>query len=633
MSTTQAQTPPKPAEGSETQLPSTDALVERLTELAAESTNSMAFWRGGLALLGNGLGSPCGRIEVREQASEVRVEHGDEASVEFWREPLAETIELTLADGPSPYRLLRGRATGVGVGLFGVALRGGAGALALVVPCRDERAAARMQERIDSLAALLAVLAETVEQAGPSRIEAQERAAAGASAVRRAADYESPVQLAMAIANRLAGREGYDQATFARVKGKRIEILAISGLDHIDRKSPGVAHLEQALAECLDYGEPVVAQVRDQQEPSDEVPLARGRLHQAWHEAVGQAPVCTVPLEGDNGVAAILAVRRAPDAPLDHEEVQQLIKLVGPFARTLGIVERANRTLLGHATEALLAAPMRFFSRHHLGRKLTLAALVALGWWSIAGSMPYYVGTTTTIEPRSQRALATPQDGTLVQAPHGPGVFVTAGSILARFDTGELELEARRLGSELATLASEEKLAIAEGDPTGVQLSRSKRDEVMASLELVQLQIKDATVRAPFDGVLVEGDLRERVGDRFQKGEQLFRLAGQDGYRLSIQVDERDVDEVTPGMEGSFSALVRPEERLPFRVTLLHPSAEAGAATNAFRLEAELLLGPSDAPWARPGMEGIGRIEVGERSPAWLALHRVVDRMRMLSWR
>ena len=47
-------------------------------------------------------------------------------------------------------------------------------------------------------------------------------------------------------------------------------------------------------------------------------------------------------------------------------------------------------------------------------------------------------------------------------------------------------------------------------------------------------------------------------------------------------------------------------------------------------ITAELLEPPQ--PWWRPGMTGLARIDVGQRSIAWILTHRMLDNLRLLLW-
>ena len=57
-------------------------------------------------------------------------------------------------------------------------------------------------------------------------------------------------------------------------------------------------------------------------------------------------------------------------------------------------------------------------------------------------------------------------------------------------------------------------------------------------------------------------------------------------------------------------------------------AAEEGA--NLFRVEAS--LDADSLVKLRPGMEGVGKIDIDRRRIAWMLGHRLVSRVRMLAW-
>ncbi len=49
--------------------------------------------------------------------------------------------------------------------------------------------------------------------------------------------------------------------------------------------------------------------------------------------------------------------------------------------------------------------------------------------------------------------------------------------------------------------------------------------QAQARLDLVQYRLENATVKAAFDGIVVEGDLRERIAAPVKQGDALFKVA------------------------------------------------------------------------------------------------------------
>ena len=60
------------------------------------------------------------------------------------------------------------------------------------------------------------------------------------------------------------------------------------------------------------------------------------------------------------------------------------------------------------------------------------------------------------------------------------------------------------------------------------------------------------------------------------------------------------------------------------------PLAQVQEGKTVFRLEASLT--PGESATLRPGMEGVGRIDIGERRYAWIWTHGFMDWLRLKWW-
>jgi multidrug efflux pump subunit AcrA (membrane-fusion protein) len=136
-------------------------------------------------------------------------------------------------------------------------------------------------------------------------------------------------------------------------------------------------------------------------------------------------------------------------------------------------------------------------------------------------------------------------------------------------------------------------------------------------------------VLAPFDGIVVAGDLSQQLGAPIEKGKVLFEVAPLDSYRLVIEVDERDIADVAVGQRGSLLLSAFPSEEIKVTVEKVTPVSTAKEGRNFFRVEAQFDQ-PHDR--LRPGMEGAGKIEIDRRSLVWIWTHQIVDWMRLAAW-
>jgi hypothetical protein len=109
----------------------------------------------------------------------------------------------------------------------------------------------------------------------------------------------------------------------------------------------------------------------------------------------------------------------------------------------------------------------------------------------------------------------------------------------------------------------------------------------------------------------------------------LFEIAPLDAYRVMLEVDERDIRELSPGQSGWLALVGFPGERLPFEIERITPIATTTDGRNYFSVEAQLVEHPN---LVRPGMKGIGKIDIGQRKLAWLWSHRLIEWFRLWTW-
>jgi multidrug resistance efflux pump len=134
---------------------------------------------------------------------------------------------------------------------------------------------------------------------------------------------------------------------------------------------------------------------------------------------------------------------------------------------------------------------------------------------------------------------------------------------------------------------------------------------------------------APYDGIVVSGDLSQQIGSPVEQGKVLFEVAPATGHRVILQVDERDIVRLSVGQPGELVLSGLPGDKMPFTVRQITPVSTAQDGRNFFRVEAQLA---ADASRVRPGMEGIGKVEVGRERLIWAWTHGFTDWLRLAVW-
>lgn len=99
---------------------------------------------------------------------------------------------------------------------------------------------------------------------------------------------------------------------------------------------------------------------------------------------------------------------------------------------------------------------------------------------------------------------------------------------------------------------------------------------------------------------------------------------------MILQIDERDISELSTNQKGELMLSGLPGQLFPFVVQQITPVSTTQEGLNYFRVEAHL-SGSIDR--LRPGMEGVGKIEAGNRRLIWIWTHSLFDWLRVWAWK
>jgi RND family efflux transporter MFP subunit len=254
---------------------------------------------------------------------------------------------------------------------------------------------------------------------------------------------------------------------------------------------------------------------------------------------------------------------------------------------------------------------------------------VALTLFFALFKIDYRVTAKTVIEPATRRAVTAAFNGFIGEAPARAGDLVKKGQLLAHLDDRELKLELSKWQSQEEQSKKQYYEALGMRNAAQVQVLTAQVEEAQAQVALINEQLAQTRLTAPFDGIVVQGDLSQQLGAPVERGQLLYEIAPLENYRIILQVDERDIADVTVGQPGHILLSGKPHDPLPIKIEKLTPVATATEGRNYFRTEASL---PRPEAKLRPGMEGIGKIEVDRRRLIWIWTHDVIDWARLKIW-
>lgn len=356
--------------------------------------------------------------------------------------------------------------------------------------------------------------------------------------------------------------------------------------------------------------------------------------HAQFARSQGLARLCAVPLVQERQVVGALLLERARDQAFDASAVavlEGLATTVGPwFARLQADARPWHRRLRQAASDlsARIQGPGQ--GRYKLA---ALAAGIVLGVLLLSPTS-HEVHAQARLEGTVQRVIAAPGDGYLKQVSVRPGDRVAAGQVLVEFAGEDLMLERRQRLAEAEAADASAREALSKDDRAQLAIQAAKAEALHAQVALLDQRIERAQVRAPFDAVVISGDLSQALGAPVKQGDTLLTLAPADGFRAVVEVEDADIGDVRIGQAGAMVLAAHPDHALPMRVERITPLATQADGRNVFEVEVALLDAPASAGDAlRPGMRGVARVQVGQAPRAVLWTRDALAWLRLSTWR
>lgn len=421
----------------------------------------------------------------------------------------------------------------------------------------------------------------------------------------------------------LATRLGCERVSIGFLARDRVRVRAVSHSANLGKQT----NLLRAIAAAMDEA---MAQQAALVHPAPAGGEARiTRAHEQLSRDHGAGTICTVPFAEGTRMIGALTLERAADRPFDASTVElceAVASLAGP---TLELRRRDDQWLVVKAAAAGRRQLADLVGPRHVALKLGVATVLALGALLGFARGDYRVSARTVMEAGVKRAAVAPFNGYVKEASVRAGDAVRRGQVLAVLEDRELRLERAKVQSQQEQLIKQHSQALASRNAAGVNIAAAQIDQTRAQAALLDEQLARTRVVAGLDGIVVTGDLSQSLGSPVERGQVLFEIAPLDAYRVALQVDERDVADVAVGQRGALMLAASPSDPIGLTVEKITPVSTAREGRNYFRVEARLDRTPDRL---RPGLEGIGKIEVDRRRLVWIWLRPVVDWVRLTLW-
>ncbi|MBH5402616.1 efflux RND transporter periplasmic adaptor subunit [Bradyrhizobium sp. CNPSo 4010] len=421
----------------------------------------------------------------------------------------------------------------------------------------------------------------------------------------------------------LALRHGCERVSLGFVRNGRVRVTSISHTAQFGKHMNLVRLVARTMEEAIDQQSVIL-------HPPVPGDLSVTRAHAALAAAHGCGAVLTAPLYVKDEFVGAFTFERGEDTPFDQDAVEFLECVSSVIGPVLQVKRLEDRWLIVKIASSFWEQVRRLFGPGYFGRKLALVIAAAVFALFYVMTDLYRVTANAVIEGKIQRAIVAPFNGFIKEAAVRAGDTVSEGQLLMALDERDLALERLRWVTERQRKTYEYEKALGARSRAEARIAETEREEAEAQIRLVDEQLARSSQRAPFAGLVISGDLSQSIGAAVQRGQVLFEIAPLEAYRVVLDVDESQIGDIIVGARGELLVASLPHSTFPVTVEKITPVAKAEEGRNTFRVEASL---QGAAPELRPGMRGVGKIEIERRRVIWIWSRSLIEWWRVWSWR
>jgi multidrug efflux pump subunit AcrA (membrane-fusion protein) len=431
---------------------------------------------------------------------------------------------------------------------------------------------------------------------------------------------------ALRLCHRVAALLGATRVSLGWMEGDSLQLQATSHGGRINTKTQEAEELVRVMEEAAD-------QNNEAAYPGIAGSHAITREHKNFSLERQGAVVLSVPIRGavkHEALGVLMLERAAEDGAWSEVELERLRLAADLVSPRLSDLHDSSGWFGKRWWRALRRRAAGLLGMEHTGWKL--AALVLLVTLVVLAliRVEHKVRAPFLLKTDAAALTAAPFAGYIDEVRYHLGDVVEKDQVLVTLDRRELLLEEANGIAGRDKNEREARAYEAQGKLAEALMAKSAQRQDEAKLAIVRHRIAMTEIRAPFDGIVVEGDLRERLSSPVQVGERLLKIVQLRDLLGQLKIDERDIGYLAQGQTGELAFASRPADKFDVHIERFEPVAEVRQEGNVFVLRVRVQGEPQD--WWRPGMSGICKLNAGKRSLLWILTHRTLETVRMWIW-
>jgi len=471
---------------------------------------------------------------------------------------------------------------------------------------------------------------------------------------------------AMSLCNEMASTWKCERVSIGILKGRYVQVKAVSGTEKISRKMKLVQDIEAAMEEALDQDIEVILPTS-----AEATYVSRGSSELSRRH--GPSAIVSLPLRRDGKPVGVVTLERLAESPFTTEQIEALRLTCELATPRLMDLHKTDRWIGAKFARGIRGGLAVLVGAKHTWLKLVALLVCGFLLFAILVKGDYTAGGSMELQVRVQHVIPAPFEGILKSVnvetnEQVIGAGRPGATILAEMDTAELRERLAAAKAERSRAINQAEQARNENKQVQVQIAENDIAKANANIRLLEQRIAMASIKSPISGEVVSGDLKRHLGRRYELGKELFQVAeiqnmraellvGEDQIaevmekygpscrkrnKIQQQIDnldpsdtagrtklEKQIAELDKTVGGRLAALGHAGRHFDFVVERITPVARPAEGKNVFPVRVKLL---QSARWMRPGMTGVAEIYIDRRPYAYIWTRRLVNWIRMKLW-
>lgn len=424
----------------------------------------------------------------------------------------------------------------------------------------------------------------------------------------------------LTLVNELSIRFNCSQVSIGWIETSQVVAKAVSYIESFEKNSDTISLLENLFNETASQEEILVY-------PNSDNSLAFYETKIYFkHRNISQ--LVSIPIFFNEKLYGILVCEKI-DSELSTKQIDLLNLIVNQISPWIVNLQQKQEPIHKKIARKSIDFLENSLSLKYSGLKLSIATFFIVLILSFFIKIDYKVDGIGSIETDFVTYIPAPYDGIIDSVKIKEGEDVLKDQLLLTFDINELKLKANENNANVLRYTQESEKSRAMNSLADMKIALSKREETQVALDRINYYISQSQIKAPYDGIIVEGNHTKLLGTPVNKGDVILKIAKMGSMFLKIKVNEKEIDNISKN--GKFIFLSKPDVAYDIKIDTVIPIAEVDKNEgNVFILKASIL--GEQQFWWRPGMSGITKLDGGKKTIFWIATHKLIDFFRIYLW-